>query len=245
MRNSTPLGLALSLFILTAAPLGCDDQSSSNTQKPTQADPATPAPDQPEQAEETPATALLESMDNWEPVVFGGDGEVRFDDGSLVLEMGGPLTGVKYTGDLTELLGEDLQPYEITLQAKRVEGLDFFCCLTFPVGTEGHVSLVLGGWSGSTTGISSLDGYDAASNKTSELISYEQDQWYDIRVRVTAEKIDCFLDGKQIVDVKREDYTEFSVRPEVLATVPLGVCTYQTRGDIRNLAVRRLGQTTE
>ncbi|MEM1354191.1 MAG: family 16 glycoside hydrolase [Planctomycetota bacterium] len=227
MHKPSTLGLTFFLIVFALVQLGCRCSGPGDGA----AKPNAPEP-----------VALLESMEQWEPIIFGGEGEVRFIQGVLVLDMGGPLTGVKYTGDMTELLGEDLQPYEITLQAKRVEGLDFFCCLTFPVGTEGHVSLVLGGWAGSTVGISSLDGYDAASNKTSQIMRFEQDQWYDIKVRVTAEKIDCFLDGEQIIDVNRAEYQEFSLRNEVMDTAPLGLCTFQTRGDIRGLKIRRLEQ---
>ena len=35
--------------------------------------------------------------------------------------------------------------YELRLEAKRVEGGDFFCGLTFPVGKE-YCTLILGGW---------------------------------------------------------------------------------------------------
>lgn len=191
----------------------------------------------------TPATwtpLINEDLSAWEPLVFGGDGEILFEDGSLILDMGGPFTGVKYRGDAAALLGPELEPYEIKLQARRTQGLDFFCGLTFPVGTEGHTTLVLGGWAGSMVGLSSLDGMDAASNKTTQLIRFEQNQWYDVRVRVTSEKIECWLDQEQIIDVVRADYEEFSVRPEVQDTVPLGLCTYQTRGEIRNIEVRRL-----
>ena len=38
--------------------------------------------------------------------------------------------------------------YEISLEGRRVEGDDFFCCLTFPYNKT-HATFVLGGWGGS------------------------------------------------------------------------------------------------
>ncbi len=35
--------------------------------------------------------------------------------------------------------------YEVTLEARRVDGFDFFCALTLPAGEE-RFSVVLGGW---------------------------------------------------------------------------------------------------
>eukprot|EP00752_Nemacystus_decipiens_P015033 g13389.t1 len=85
-------------------------------------------------------------MDQWEPILFGGEGEVFFKDGALDLDYGNPLTGVKYQGDLAALFGEDLENYVIMLQTQRVEGIDMFLGVTFPVGKDGHVSLVLALW---------------------------------------------------------------------------------------------------
>ena len=47
--------------------------------------------------------------------------------------------------------------YEIRFETRRIEGFDFFCGLTFPVG-EKYLTLVLGGWDGNVVGLSCLDG---------------------------------------------------------------------------------------
>lgn len=180
-------------------------------------------------------------LSKWKSINFGGEGDVYYKDGTLNNDIG-LLTGVVYTGDLAELFGEDLENYEITLDAKRVEGLDIFLGLTFPVGKVGHVSLVLGGWAGPINGLSSLDGLNASENSTTTFKEggYELDRWYKVRVRVTSEKIECWLDEEQIVDVKRADYKEFDVDGRVIDSKPFGLFTYETWGAYRELKVRRL-----
>lgn len=89
-----------------------------------------------------------ESLEGWKSSQFGGDGEVEIRDGAIVLGMGYPLTGITSRHE-----GLPTADYEICVEAKRIEGDDFFCCLTFPVN-DSHASLVVGGWGGSLVGIS-------------------------------------------------------------------------------------------
>ena len=77
--------------------------------------------------------ALFEgtSMKDWQvlgTVDFDGHGEVAVKDGELVLGAGRPMTGVKWAG--RELPKTN---YEVTLEARRIDGGDFFCGMTFPV----------------------------------------------------------------------------------------------------------------
>ncbi len=188
-----------------------------------------------------PVSLITADLKNFKPIQFGGEGEVRVEDGVLNLDMG-TMTGVVYTGNIGELLGEDLENYEITLDAMRVEGIDIFLGLTFPVGKVGHVSLVLGGWAGVVNGISNLDNFNASENKTTTYKEngYEPKQWYKVRVRVTTDKIECWLDDQQIVNVNRADYKTYDTHGMVTDSKPLGLFTYETWGAYRDLKVRRL-----
>ena len=56
------------------------------------------------------------------------------------------------------------EDYEVSLEARRLEGTDFFCGLTFPVGKE-PCTLIIGGWGGTTVGLSNVDDYSAALTK--------------------------------------------------------------------------------
>ena len=49
-------------------------------------------------------------------------------DGQILLHFGSEMTGITWTGELPRI------DYEIKLEAMRVDGTDFFCGLTFPVG---------------------------------------------------------------------------------------------------------------
>lgn len=55
--------------------------------------------------------------------------------------------------------------YELSLEAMRVDGSDFFCGLTFPVGSN-FCSFIVGGWGGGVVGLSSLNSEDASQNET-------------------------------------------------------------------------------
>ena len=173
------------------------------------------------------------SLDNWAKTDFGGQGEIEVRDGRIMLEAGSPLTGITWKGKAPMRVD-----YELELRAERVDGNDFFCCLTFPVGDE-HLSLVLGGWGGSLVGISSLDGRDASDNETMQMIALEDRHAYTVRVRVRREHLECFLDGKRVVNVSLEG-RELSLRPEVLECRPLGVCAFATRAAFDSIRWRPL-----
>lgn len=178
------------------------------------------------------------TLANWKPTNFGGEGEVVAEDGALVMDMGNPLTGVTWTGKPLPKLN-----YEVELEGRRMAGSDFFCALTFPVG-ESHASLVLGGWGGTVIGISSINGYDASENETTDFYKFEKNQWYKIRLQVTDKFIRAWINDKQIADVEHAN-REMSVRIEVEPSKPFGISTYQTQGAIRNLRLRTLKPATE
>lgn len=189
---------------------------------------------------DAPLQLIDNSLSHWDPLVFGADGDIFVDDDVLHLDMGGPLTGVRYQGDAAELLGPNLENYEIAFEAQRIQGMDFFVGLTFPIGTDGEVTLIMGGWGGSLVGLSSLDHADASMNPSTQLMKFEQGQWYAVRVAVTATSIGVWIDDEQVIDLQRADFTKFSLRGEVLDTAPLGMCCFQTHAAYRNFTVRPL-----
>jgi hypothetical protein len=175
-------------------------------------------------------------LGEWKSTPFGGEGEITADDGVLHIGMGVDLSGITWQGKFPR------EDFEIELEARRIDGTDFFCGLTFPVG-EDHCSLILGGWGGGVVGLSSIDGQDAANNNTTQVMAFDDDRWYAVRVRVTAKHIECFLDGKQIIDQPREDHI-ISVREEVISSQPLGIATYATTAEIRTIRWRPVADRT-
>ena len=175
-------------------------------------------------------------LDDWERTDFAGKGEVQVDEnGSMVLEMGAELSGVHWKGK-TELPKIN---YEVTLQAKRTMGNDFFCGLTFPF-KDSHATLILGGWGGSLIGISSLDDFDASENDTGDAYVFEDKKWYDVRLRVTEEKLQVWLDSKMVIDSDVEGRKVSMRFGEIEMSVPFGICTYATTGVIRDIKIKNL-----
>lgn len=175
-----------------------------------------------------------ESLGQWESTAFGGEGKVDVRDGMIVLGFGHPLTGVTWTGDCPTM------GYEIALDAMRLDGNDFFCALTFPVGQD-FCSFILGGWGGATVGLSSLDGMDASENETSLSLRLEDNRWYAVRVRVIPGRLQAWLDDTRIVNVGTEG-REIGIRPEVDPSRPLGIASYRTRAGLRAIRLRQLSE---
>ena len=172
------------------------------------------------------------SLGQWAVTDFGGQGDVYVKDGAIYLEMGNDMTGVNWTGPLVRM------NYEITLEAMRVSGSDFFCGLTFPVA-DNPCSLILGGWGGGVCGLSNIDYYDAANNETTKFISFEDNKWYRVRLRVTPDRIQAWLDDEELVNIETTG-RKIDIRAEVDLSQPLGIATWQTAGAVRNIRLLRL-----
>jgi hypothetical protein len=172
------------------------------------------------------------SLGEWKPTRFGGGDDPSVVDGAIRITPGAELNGVTWTGEVPR------QRYELELEARRVDGNDFFCGLTFPVGDE-CCTLVLGGWGGSITGLSCIDNRDAGDNETTDTMKFDKGRWYRVLVRVTPERIDCFIDGEAIVEQDIEN-RRISVRGEVIPSQPLGIATYATTGEARSMRWRPL-----
>jgi len=205
--------------------------------------PATRAAE-PAAAERSTTPPPLDSLNDWQPLFdgktltgwestpFGGEGDVTVENGVIRIERGSELSGItcnqKFPND----------GYAITLEASRVDGYDFFCGLTFPVGQE-PCSFIVGGWGGGVVGLSSVDGADAAHNDTTEWREFETGTWYRITVEVGKDAIRCWIDDEQMVDQPRNNH-EFSIRPEVFLSKPLGISCYSTVAAIRDVRYRLL-----
>jgi hypothetical protein len=174
------------------------------------------------------------SLGQWAVTDFGGQGDVYVKDGAIYLEMGNDMTGVNWTGPLVRM------NYEITLEAMRVSGSDFFCGLTFPVA-DNPCSLILGGWGGGVCGLSNIDYYDAANNETTKFISFEGNKWYRVRLRVTPDRIQAWLDDEELVNIETTG-RKIDIRAEVDLSQPLGIATWCTTGAIRNIYMKPIQQ---
>jgi len=169
------------------------------------------------------------TLDGWEITNFGTQGQVNISDDEIILGMGDGCTGITWKGDFPAA------DYEVTLEAKKVDGNDFFCGMTFPAG-EYPCTLIIGGWGGTVVGLSSINGLDASENETTINRSFEKDRWYRISLRVTVSKIEARIDDEIVIDFTIGD-NFLSIRPEVELSKPFGIASWRTTAALRNIRV--------
>ena len=174
------------------------------------------------------------SLVGWQVIDFEGHGSINVTDSCIIIGKGTAISGIKWMKDFPTT------NYEVSLEAKRVEGSDFFCGLTVPV-KESFITLILGGWGGSVVGLSCIDSYDAAENETYALMNFEAGKWYSIRLKISDKKIEAWIDDEKYVDFTIGNY-DLSLRWEVESSKPFGITTYKTTGALRNI---RLDTMTE
>ena len=175
------------------------------------------------------------SFAGWRETEFAGRGEIEIISGLIVLNMGNPFTGISWTNEFPKM------NYEIALDAMRIGGSDFFCGLTIPVGNN-FCSWIVGGWGGSLVGISSIDSMDASENETTRFVNFERDRWYRLRLRVTEDRIQAWVDQEKLIDVATTG-KRISVRPgDIELSTPVGLSAWQTTAVYRNIKLRPISQ---
>ena len=209
------------------------DSTAEKSDKAAEAENTTEAKPQKKETEGWRPLLPQQGLEGWEITDFGTQSEVRRDGGQLIMEKGDPLNGVTY-----QKKDFPKDNFEISLQAQRIEGNDFLCGLTFPVGDE-FCSFIAGGWGGSLVGLSSVDGFDASENATSTYFEFENGKWYEFRISVDPEFIRAFIDGKEFFRQERELH-EFSTRIEVFSSQPLGLCAFESKVAVRDFKWRPL-----
>ena len=202
-----------------------------------------PAADAPVATKPTAELSLFngETLAGWKPSAFDTQREVKvenpFRDGrsAIVIPKSDYLCGLTWT-DGAKLPRTN---YEISLEAMRLDGGDFFCGLTFPVG-KSDCTFVVGGWGGMVVGLSSIDNMDASENETSQGMEFKDNRWYRIRVRVTDAKIEAWIDQDKMVDLETKDHAISLRHGDINLSLPLGIATFQTKAAIRDITLRRL-----
>ena len=174
-------------------------------------------------------------LEKWTAIQFGGEGAAQWTDEVLHLDLGVEMTGSRYDGEVPKV------PYEVRLEARKLNGSDFFCGLTFPVDShDACVSLIVGGWGGGTVGISSIDGLDASENDTTSYHNFDSDRWYAVRVLVEEERISAWIDDEKLIDVGTKG-RELGLRSGAIELCsPFGLAAWQTEAEFRGLEWRSL-----
>lgn len=171
-------------------------------------------------------------LTGWEITNFGPQGPVLVSNGEIILGMGDGCTGITYKKPFPVL------DYKVCLEARKTAGNDFFCGMTFPVDNE-PCTLIIGGWGGTTVGLSSIDGKDASENQTTTLMKFERDRWYGICLTVKKNEIKAWIDDSLVINFQRKD-EKLSIRPEVSLSRPFGIASWNTTAELRNIRVTGL-----
>lgn len=169
------------------------------------------------------------TLDGWDVTNFGPQGPVYVSGENIVLGMGDGCTGITYKNKFPQM------NYQVTLEAKKIAGNDFFCGMTFPVGKD-PCTLIVGGWGGTTVGLSSINGKDASENETTTLQKFEKDRWYKICLIVKTDTIKALIDDVVVVNFAIGN-NKLSIRPEVELSKPFGLTSWNTTAALRNIRV--------
>jgi hypothetical protein len=249
-----PFALFLVAVIVSVAGCKAEPPAAEPSPSPPETQSPQPAAEGPAPAAATPAQSGWQilfdgkTLDGWKVTDFAGHGQVEVKDGRMIFDLGaGDLTGVTWaghtvlveTGPVWARMGGDLprMNYGVEIEAMRIEGEDFFCGLTFPVG-DSCCSLIVGGWGGQVVGLSSFDGQDAANNETARTKVFEKNRWYRILLKVSDNRIEAWIDGEKLVDA-RPGGRKVSVRSEVELSQPFGLASWRTKAAVRLVRLRR------
>jgi len=197
---------------------------------------ATADPEQNAAEDQKPKVQVLfdgKSLDHWDRTNFGGEGEVEVVDGTVIMQRGSDLTGIHWTGDPLPKIN-----YEVSLEAQRIDGSDFFCGIVFPINDD-FCSFVAGGWGGSLVGLSSVDEMYAADNETGTYAKFDDKTWYKIRLRVSEHAITAWIDGKELVNLKPKG-RKLSLHPAVDPAKPFGISCFATVAGLKDIQLREL-----
>lgn len=186
-------------------------------------------------------TVMLDgkSLDGWKKSAFSTEGNVDvknpFRDGraAVVIDNTDALNGISWTKEMPKM------NYEAVVEVMKVNGSDFFCGLTFPVG-DGALTFVCGGWGGGLVGLSSIDDQDASENETTKTMKFDAGKWYRVRVRVTPGKVEAWIDDEKLVDLKTGGHKLALRQGEIDDSLPFGIATYQTSAAIRDVRMRKI-----
>ncbi|MCB1203619.1 MAG: DUF1080 domain-containing protein [Verrucomicrobiae bacterium] len=175
------------------------------------------------------------TLGKWQKTPFGGEGDVFVnEDGNLEFGFGAVITGVHW-GDAPPATSN----YELSLEAMKLDGNDFFVALTFPV-KDSHATFVVGGWGGGVVGISSVDDLNASENETMSIEGFEDDVWYKIRIKVTDDQLQAWIGDDEKVTLDLEGRKISLLPGDIELSVPIGIAAYQTRAQYRNVVWRPL-----
>ena len=158
---------------------------------------------------------------------FKNHGTVAVAEGVIQIGKGKPAAGIKVSQAFPRI------NYEVVFEARRTEGNDFFCGVTFPI-QDNYCSFIVGGWGGGVVGLSNIDTMAAVENDTTRYLEVKDGQWYTIRLRVTEQRVIAWIDGEEFANIEVADH-KFDIWWEQEPVRPFGIASWNTSAEIRNI----------
>ena len=94
--------------------------------------------------------------------------------------------------------------------------------------------MIIGGWGGGVVGLSNIDNMAAVENESTGFLDVEDDRWYQIRLRVTTESIQAWIDGKEYFSVPTDSH-KFGIWWEQEPVRPFGIASWYTSTQLKNI----------
>ena len=79
----------------------------------------------------------------------------------------------------------------------------------------------------------------AIENESTGYHEFEQNRWYRVRLRVSDEKVEAWIDDDQIVDVEHTKH-KLSIWWEQEPVRPFGIASWYTKSAVRKVRLTRL-----
>lgn len=170
------------------------------------------------------------SLTGWKVIKendFKNHGTVAVTNDVIHIGKGQPAAGIKVAGDFPRI------NYEVAFEARRTEGNDFFCGVTFPIH-DNYCSFIVGGWGGGVVGLSNIDTMAAVENDTTRYLEVKDNQWYTIRLRVTEQRVIAWIDGEEFANIEVANH-KFDIWWEQEPVRPFGIASWNTSAEVRNI----------
>ncbi len=117
------------------------------------------------------------------------------------------------------------QPYTLTLKARKLSGSEGFLIGFNAINAECYTRINLGGWGNRTHALQACQEGSGTTFGPNIPGTIETDRWYNIRINVSSDSVECYLDNQLIV---KEALPQIKPTPDIAASTVID----STTGDI-------------